>query len=165
MSNEDTTKDDPKFDTGDSTFAYIIRGIASGLEVLRSMEADAAARKERAPTTEVVLKRLARIAKAIDAVREDQMRLRIQLNRVELALLSHVGPLKTTAATPQESQDEPTPKRTKHAKHAKRGRKASKKGRLIDHSMMDDVVILPVYGSEGADTARRKQQGYRGDLP
>ena len=83
MSNE-TMNDD----TGDSALSYLIRGVACGLaEVLRGMEADAASRRDRSMTTEVVLKRLAGIAKSIEAVRDDQMRLRIQLNRVEMATI------------------------------------------------------------------------------
>lgn len=149
MSNE-TMNDD----TGDSALSYLIRGVACGLaEVLRGMEADAASRRDRSMTTEVVLKRLAGIAKSIEAVRDDQMRLRIQLNRVEMALgLSRE--LKTPA--PQGGPDEtPAPKRR---------RKASKKRAdetIIDHYMMDEgVVLLPVSNDDDrAEPTRRTKQG------
>ena len=152
MSNE-TMNDD----TGDSALSYLIRGVACGLaEVLRGMEADAASRRDRSISTEVVLHRLADIAKAIDAVRDDQMRLRIQLNRLEMALVASQGLNVASSATPHGGQgDTSTPKRR---------RKASKRRAdetVVDHYVMDErVVILPVSNDgEGADTSRRKQQG------
>ena len=152
MSNE-TMNDD----TGDSALSYLIRGVACGLaEVLRGMEADAASRRDRSISTEVVLHRLADIAKAIDAVRDEQMRLRIQLNRVEMALVASQGLNVPSSATPHGGQDDTsTPKRR---------RKASKRRAdetVVDHYVMDErVVILPVSNDgEGADTSRRKQQG------